>query len=85
MSMPTLLIVRNLIFVIHTRDHGYPHVTIYQGSPSDHEAMAKIRLDNLAVLEVNRFSRKDMNLILIITARYQIEWMEVWDEIFEGR
>jgi hypothetical protein len=85
MSMPTLLIVRNLIFVIHTRDHGFPHVTIYQGRPDKYEAMAKVRLDNQTVLEVIHFSRKDMNLILKITARYQKDWMEVWNEIFEGR
>lgn len=83
--MPTLLIVRNLIFIIHTRDHGFPHVTVYLGRPNKYEAMAKVRLDHLAILEADGFSRKDINLILKITARYQVDWLEVWNEIFENR
>ncbi len=51
--MPTLLIVRNLMFILHTRDHGHPHVTIYQGSPENYEALAKVRLDSLKVIEAN--------------------------------
>jgi hypothetical protein len=83
--MPTLLIVRNFLFMIHTRDHGFPHVTIYQGSPEQYEAMAKVRLENLEVIEVKQFSKKDVGLILKIIAQYQSEWMEVWNEIFKDR
>ena len=83
--MPTLLLVRNLLFMIHTRDHGHPHVTVYQGTPDKHEAMAKVRLDNLTVLEVDQFTKKDVSLIVKITTRYQTEWLEVWNEIFKGR
>ena len=82
--MPTLLIVRNFIFMIHTRDHGFPHVTVYQGIPGRYEAMAKIRLDNLTILEVKEFSKRDVNLILKITTQYQSDWLEVWNEIFKG-
>ena len=85
MSMPTLLIVRNFAFIIHTRDHGFPHVTVYQGTPENHEAMAKVRLDNMDVLEVRHFTKRDVVLILKIISRYQPEWMEVWNEIFKGR
>jgi hypothetical protein len=85
MQMPALLVIRNFLFMIHTRDHGFPHVTIYQGSPEKYEAMAKVRLDNMEVLEVRQFTKRDMGLILKITARYQTEWMEVWNEIFKDR
>ncbi len=85
MLMPTLLIVRNFLFIIHTRDHGFPHVTIYQGTPEKFQAMAKVRLDNLGVLEVKEFTERDVGLILKIVTQYQSEWMEVWNEIFKGR
>jgi len=84
MLMPTLLIVRNLLFMIHTRDHGFPHVTIYQGTPERFEAMAKVRLDNLDILEVRQFTERDVGLILNIVTQYQSDWMEVWNEIFKG-
>lgn len=59
--MPTLLAVKNLLYMIHTRDHGHPHVTVYLGTPSNFEAMAKIRLDNFEPLEVQNFSEKASN------------------------
>ena len=80
-----MLIVRNFMFMIHTRDHGFPHVTIYQGLPEKYEAMAKVRLDNMNVLEVRAFTERDVTLILKIVAQYQSDWMEVWNEIFKNR
>lgn len=85
MLMPTLLIVRNFLFMIHTRDHGFPHVTVYQGTPEKFEAMAKVRLDNLDILEVRQFTERDVGLILKIVTQYQSDWVEVWNEIFKGR
>lgn len=84
MHMPTVLKIFNLMFMIHTRDHGFPHVTVYDGTPRSHEAMAKIRIDTLTVIEADRFSRKDLGLILKVAERYQEEWMEVWNETREG-
>jgi hypothetical protein len=81
--MPTVLIFKNLLFVIHTRDHGHPHVTVYAGTPKDHEAMAKIRLDALEVIESVGFNQKALNLILQVTLRYQTDWLEVWNDIHE--
>lgn len=60
-------------------------MTIYQGSPEKYEAMAKVRLDKIEVLEVRHFTERDVGLILKIVARYQSEWMEVWNEIFKDR
>ncbi len=65
-----------LSFLIHTRD---------QGQPDSYEAMAKVRLDKLTVLEVKQFSERDIGLILKIVSQYQSDWLEVWNEIFEGR
>ncbi len=47
--------------------------------------MAKVRLDNMDVLEVTTFTERDVVLILEIVARYQSDWMEVWNEIFKNR
>ncbi len=85
MIIPTLLVVKNLAFIIHTRDHGFPHVTVYQGLPDRYEAKAKIRLDNLTVLKVEKFSQRDVAVILKVTAQYKNDWLEVWNEIFEDR
>ena len=79
------LLFRNFLFMIHTRDHGFPHVTVYQGTPEKYEAMAKVRLDNMEVLEVKQFTERDVGFIFKIVTRYQPEWMEVWNEIFKGR
>lgn len=81
--MPTLLVVRNLMFVIHTRDHGHPHVTVYFGRPSDWEARAKVRLDQIIVLESDGFDRAALKEIVEITTMYQAIWLEVWNEIQE--
>lgn len=81
--MPTLLVVRNLMFVIYTRDHGYPHVTVYFGRPRDWEARAKVRLDHLSILDSDGFDRAALKEIVEITAMYQAVWLEVWNEIQE--
>ena len=82
--MPTVLKIFSLMFLIHTRDHGFPHVTVYDGTPARYEATAKIRLDKLAVIEAAGFSRRDLKLILEICAKYQHDWIEVWNETREG-
>lgn len=84
MYMPTVLRINNLIFMIHTRDHGHPHVTVYLGTPENFEAMAKIRIDQLEVIESVGFGSKTLNKILMHTLIYQEVWMEVWNESREG-
>lgn len=79
--MPKLLIVKNLIFMIHTRDHGHPHVTVYLGNPTSHEAMAKIRLDQVEVIESKGFNRSSVKFLIETTEEYHQEWLEVWNEI----
>jgi hypothetical protein len=81
MYMPTVLIIKNLMFVIHTRDHGHPHVTVYLGSPERYEARAKIRLDVVKVIENKGFSTRDMAIILENVDKYLSSFKEVWDEI----
>lgn len=79
--MPTLLQIFNLMFIIHTRDHGYPHVTVYEGKPDSWDAMAKVRLDLVEEIEVDGFSQKDMKIILQIVQKNQNDWLVVWNEI----
>ncbi len=83
--MPTVLKVLDLIFIIHTRDHGYPHVTVYRGNPDNYEGFAKIRLDIVQVIELQGFNTSAENLMLEIVSKNQAEWLEVWNETRETK
>lgn len=83
MYMPTVLTVKNLLFIIHTRDHGHPHVTVYQGKPENFEAMAKIRLDVIEVIESKGFSARALNTLISITVTNQEHFLEQW-EFYHG-
>ena len=81
--MPTVIRILGTLWIIHTRDHGFPHVTVYKGSPENYEAMAKIRLDVIEVIESKGFSEKFLNKILDKTVVYQDLLLEAWNEIHE--
>ena len=76
--MPSLLVIKNLMFIIHTRDHGFPHVTIDEGAPERWESRAKARLDLVREIEVDGFSVKDMRVILSIVEKNKLAWLEAW-------
>lgn len=82
-ELPTLLRILGTIWIIQTRDHGFPHVTVYKGTPSNHEAMAKFRLDVVEVIESRGFTKDFLNEILAITHEYQTLLLEAWNEIHE--
>jgi hypothetical protein len=81
--MPSILRILGTLWVIHTRDHGHPHVTVYKGTPKNHEAVAKIRLDVIEVIESRGFSERFLNKILEQTRFYQDVLLEAWNEIHE--
>ncbi|MES2769501.1 MAG: DUF4160 domain-containing protein [Bdellovibrionota bacterium] len=81
--MPTVLRILECIWIIHTRDHGFPHVTIYKGTPDNFEACAKIRLDKIIMIENNGFSEKSINTLLKATELYQQILIEKWREYHE--
>jgi len=81
--MPTLIRILGTVWIIHTRDHGHPHVTIYKGTPSNHEAMAKIRLDVVEVIESRGFSKEFLSKIVATTQEYKSLLLEAWNEIHE--
>lgn len=81
--MPTIIRILGTIWIIHTRDHGHPHVTVYKGTPSNYEAMAKIRLDVVEVIEARGFSKDFLNKVLAKTNEYQTLPLEAWNEIHE--
>lgn len=83
--MPQVLKVKALIFFIHTRDHGHPHVTVYYGRPKNHEAFAKVNLLNLSIIEQDGFHSRDLKVIVKITAQYMNDWLEVWYESQENQ
>lgn len=83
--MPTVLRILNVMFVIHTRDHGFPHVTVYLGSPESHEAMVKIRLDILKVIENKGFKESAVARLVKTTELHQGEWLEKWKEYHESK
>lgn len=68
--MGTVFIFKNLIFTIHTNDHGFPHVTVYLGNPKSYEAKAKVRLDKVEMIASEGFSYKALKQILEITNMY---------------
>lgn len=80
-QMPTIIRILGTLWIIHTRDHGYPHVTVYKGTPNHFEAMAKIRLDVVEVIESKGFSEAFLMKILRTTASYQALLLEAWNEI----
>ena len=79
--MPTIIRILGTLWVIHTRDHGHPHVTVYKGTPSNHEAVAKIRLDVIEVIESKGFSETFVKKILRNAQLYQTLLLEEWNEI----
>jgi len=84
-EMPTVLKVLNLIFIIHTRDHGHPHVTVYRGTPENFDAYAKVRLDEVEIIELQGFKTSAEKIILEIVSKSQAEWLEVWNETRETK
>ncbi len=78
--MGTVLYTKTLMFMIHTRDHGFPHVTVYKGTPDNHEAFAKIRLDVIDIIESQGFGTKALTSIVGITAENREAWLEEWNE-----
>ena len=83
--MPTIIRILGTLWIIHTRDHGFPHVTVYKGTPTNFEAVAKIRLDVIEVIESHGFSESFLNKILQKTHEYQTLLLEAWNEIHEEK
>ena len=82
-SVPTVLSILNYLWVIHTRDHGYPHVTVYKGKPDNFEARAKIRLDHIEVIENSGFNEKSLNKLLKFTLEFQVFLLNEWSKYHE--
>lgn len=78
--MGTVYRTLNLMFMIHTRDHGFPHVTVYRGNPESFEAMAKIKLADASVIESEGFSQKALNKIIGVVLDHKDEWLEEWND-----
>jgi len=72
-------------FIVHTRDQGHPHVTVYRGTPECYEAVAKIRLDIVKIIELQGFNTLAEKIILKIVSDNQPEWLEVWNETRETK
>ncbi|PWU17514.1 MAG: hypothetical protein C5B49_08725 [Bdellovibrio sp.] len=63
--MGKVAILKNLLFMIHTRGgHNPPHVEVYYGTPENHQAWAKVRIDQVEILEASGFGSKDLDLIV---------------------
>ena len=78
--MPTVLTIRNLMFMIHTRDHNPPHVTIYCGVPDDWQANARVNLENCQVMDSTGFKNKDIKIIEALCIVNRESFLEVWYE-----
>jgi len=84
MHMPTVPIVKSLLFLIHTRDHDPPHVTVFYGTPEKFEAKARVVISTGEFLKRKKseseFSSKDKKLIQKIVEQNRAKFMEDWNE-----
>lgn len=77
--MPTILLIKNLAFIIHTRgEHNPPHVEVYYGTPENHEAWAKVRIDKVEILEADNFTSRDLDQIVRICQGRQKYFSRKW-------
>lgn len=83
--MPTVLRVFGTIWIIHTRDHGYPHVTVYRGAPNNFEAMAKIRVDEVEIIESVGFDFRSLNKLLYVATLHQEYLLKKWKVYHENK
>ena len=80
MYMGTVLRVLGLLFIIHTRDHEPPHVTIYQGTPRDYEAVARIEIETSRLMSSKGFRKRLLNLLEETVRAERKYLMEKWNE-----
>lgn len=78
--MPTVIAIGKLLFVVHTNDHGHPHVTAYFGSPKSYEAMAKVRISDGALIEARGFTKRALAKIRAKVKEERELFQEAWDE-----
>ena len=80
MYIGTVLRVLGLLFVIHTRDHEPPHVTIYKGTPDNYEAVARIEIATSRVISSNGFRSRLLKILEGIVKSQTRYLMEKWNE-----
>ncbi len=74
--MGTILVYRNIRFVIHTKDHLPAH--IHAVSP---KGEAKIELESLEYFFCRGYSERDLKMIINLVREKQDILMEAWNEI----
>lgn len=74
--MGTIFLFRNIRIVIHSKDHGPPH--IHAISP---KGEAKFDLVTLDCLYSRGYSRKDLQMIWKFVVQKRKVLMEAWNEI----
>jgi hypothetical protein len=70
--VPTISRFYGITIAMFFRDHGFPHFHAYHA-----DGKAKIRIDNLEVIDSNLRSRQ-LRLVLAWTELHQKELMENW-------
>lgn len=64
-------------------DHGYPHIHVYKGTPSDFEAMLKLRIDTWEVLSVSGFNGPTVNRPVKFLKSYENVLLTEWRKLHE--
>ncbi|RJP90511.1 MAG: DUF4160 domain-containing protein [Desulfobacteraceae bacterium] len=78
--MPTILTAGPYRFFFYSSDRDEPvHVHIER-----EDNIAKIWLDPIRLQNSGGFSRSEINQILSIIGKHQIELMEAWNDYFGG-
>lgn len=78
--MGTVLRILNVIFMIHTRDHNPPHVTVYQGNPKNFDAKARIEIETSEVMDSVGFSARALKKLQAVVDQEREFFMEKWNE-----
>ena len=70
-----------MLFIIHTKDHDPAHVHVYFGTPKDHEARARVQLQNVEIIDSDAFTGSDLKKIEDRCEKRKEEFLTEWRRI----
>lgn len=79
--MPSVMKVLALYWAIHTNDHNPPHIEVYHGTPKNHDAWAKVRIDKVEIIESFGFDEPSLLEILKVAQARQKFLSSKWSKV----
>jgi len=77
--MPTILKYNGFRFFFFSNEHTPEHIHIEKGG-----GYAKVKLENLKLIENYQFSKKDIKIILKIVEENKDNFLKAWNEYFKS-